>query len=206
MDYQYISQFEPNRLVLAKLQIQLALALENRRVGNLCEVVILLQRGGRRVPYWLNRSSNFIETAHEILSAIPALTNQVLFESRESLRARMLVDGVVPRTKSRIFATFLATNVCATPESLVEQVGLSVKTARRWLAKAEKAELLHCFSSGHELFYLNLDLLQLLIEGQVSDGVFRIMRGRELRELRGRKDWLEQSRIAVKFPDYGRRL
>ncbi len=204
MDYEFVSEFEPARVRLIRLNQQFELALSRKCAANLCEVAILLQRGGRRVPTWLLRDFNSRILTDAGDRSFDQLRNEQLFDLREATRLKLIADKVVPKTKSRLFASFIATTVCATPEGLSHQAGISIKTARVWLKKAGKFEILQAFVSRHEAFYLNFELMQLLAEGHTAGGVFRHARFVELQELRRRRDWLEDSRIAAKFPDYRR--
>ena len=204
MDYQRVSDFEPAREILNRRTKQFALAITRLTTPNLCEVEILLHRGGRRVPTWLQRSGGPDSQTVKLLESLPLLRNEMLFDLRESVRSRMLADRVVPRTKSRLFSTFISTNVCATPESLSNKVGISIKTARVWLSKASSVGILQSFASSHELFFVNVELMQLIIEGHTSGGTFLYARLAELEALRRRSNWLEDSRIAAKFPEYRR--
>ena len=204
MDYEFVSEFEPARLRLIRMKQQFEMALSRKSGANLCEVAILLQRGGRRVPTWLLR--NFKSKIHmdEILRPLDQLRNEQLFDLREATRLKLIVDKVVPKTKSRLFASFIATTICATPEGLSHHAGISIKTARVWLKKAGQFAILQAFATPHETFYLNFQLMQLLIEGHSAGGLLHQARFAELEELRRRRDWLEDSRIAAKFPDYRR--
>jgi hypothetical protein len=60
---------------------------------------------------------------------------------------------------------------------------------------------LQVFASNHELFFINVELMQLLMEGHTRNDFFRAARLREIEELRRRRDWLNDSRIAAKFSD-----
>jgi len=204
MDFETVKEFGVFLPRLSRFRLAYCNAVVRGQTFNLCELSILVNRGGRRVPTWMNRNLDRNPDALKLFDSLLPITSQLLFDHRQHLRRQLLQARVVPRTKAPVLATFLASSVCATAESLVLHAGLTRKTARAWLSKAEQSGLLQIFSTGHEVFYLNLELLCIVAEGQLIHPGFRAARISEMRDLRSRRDWLNNSRLAVKFPDFYR--
>ena len=204
MDFQFVSEFEPALTALEKFRRQYALASSRTHRPNLCELAILVERGGRRVPTWLIRDYSTSKRAIELFETLEPLTREQVFDCRERIKISLVREKVVPKTRSQVFATFLSIKVCVTPENLSLHAGVSLKTARVWIRKAARASVIQLFESSHEIFGLNLNLMSLAVSGIESNPGFIHERQLELRELRLRTNWLESSRIAAKFPDFRR--
>lgn len=202
MAFDRIRDFEIFVPALQKFREAYSLAVDRRISFNLCELAVLHQRGGRRVPTWATRRIESRPTALSFRNSLPPITTQLLFDLRHDLQRKIFIDRVIPRTKAQVFATFLASNICATAEGLAGHAGMTLKTARNWLRQAERAGLVARFNGGHEVFYLNFELLCLVTEGQRLHPAFLASRVAELSDLNSRNNWLNRSRIAVKFPDY----
>lgn len=107
----------------------------------------------------------------------------------------------MPATKSKLFAAYLSGNVCATASSLSAFAGISISSSHRWLQRCVEADLLDTFKTDHEIYYLQPDLLQLVIIGVINrDSVFHQQLIEDLRKLRLRsRFWLQTSQLATRF-------
>lgn len=172
---------------------------------NIPELAVLIARGGTRVPYWI-RSLIASKSTHE--RPFQEITKQLIFEHYLWLTTQIRLHRIVPRTKAEKFALYLAGEVCATAESLIEFIGLANSTAHRWLQRAAKAGLLDEFRTDHEVYYLQPKLLQLALVGNVDpDNLFTFDYRDQLAQLRARRhNWLQTSNLVIRFPNDYRKI
>lgn len=174
--------------------------LKLQRLGrvNIAELVVLLARGGRRVPHWI-RTLN----TGEINSEFPLqdLSEYELHKYFDEVGRMLTVHRVVPGTKNRLFATYLTGQVCATAGSLSAFAGISKSTAHKWLHRCVEFKLLEVFETEHEIYYVQPALMQLVIVGTTEPKhIFRHEFQDDLAELRRRsKSWLQRSKLVQRF-------
>lgn len=174
--------------------------LKSRRLGrvNIVELVVLLTRGGRRVPLWLRTLDSNEANVEFPLQELNELEVHKYFEN---LCFQLRIHRVVPRTKHRLFASYLSGQVCATAASLTAFAGISKSTAHKWLYRCVEFKLLNVFETGHEIFYIQPALVQLVIVGTTEPKhVFRYDFDEDLADLRRRSAfWLQRSKLVQRF-------
>jgi hypothetical protein len=107
---------------------------------------------------------------------------------------------ITPKTRQPVLASYLAGQPCGTVSGLADFAGISFTTARVWLEKCVDYEILRCFRTDHETFYLQPKLLALVLKGQRDNlGNFMDEFDRDLRTLQEMKRWLSDSRITSKL-------
>jgi len=176
------------------LQVQEMLIQRRRKPLNLAEFAILHVRGGRRVPLWIR--SLDLKPAQNLRDDQELELGQIQ-ENYDALKEKISYFAVVPKTKTGVLSLFLAGNIVARGQSLADFAGISLATAHNWLRRSVDIGILDLFHSGHEIFYLNLDLIEIALDGQgVPTGQTKSRLQSDLNELRNRKDWLAESSIA----------
>lgn len=174
--------------------------LKHQRLGrvNIAELVVLITRGGRRVPPWIRN----LKTS-EINAEFPLqeLSEYELHKYFDEICGMLALYRVVPGTKNRLFATYLTGQVCATAGSLTKFAGISKSTAHKWLHRCFEFKLLEVFETEHEIYYLQPALMQLVIVGTTEPRhLFRYEFQEDLAELRRRsKYWLQRSKLVQRF-------
>jgi len=161
----------------------------NSRELNLAEFAILHSRGGRRLPLWvrtieLSSSLECVITKHELRDFYDHLVEQIGKYK------------IVPKTRVEILASYLAGQISAGVTTLADYAGIGTSTARNWLRNCAEHEILEPFHTFHESYFLNVNLIGLVIDGnqKISD-YFAANFARDLASLRKRKDWLNESQL-----------
>jgi hypothetical protein len=176
------------------VEVQELLSQRKRKPLNLTEFAILYVRGGRRVPLWI-RSIAYKKSQH--LNGNDDLELSQIQDICELLKDKISYFSVVPKTKIGVLSLYLAGQLVARGQSLSDFAGVSLATAHNWLRKSADVGILEVFHSGHEIFYLHLDLIETVLEGYSSPiGQTRTRLQSDLSELRNRSDWLAESSIA----------
>lgn len=172
---------------------------KSNRQLNIAELAVLLSRGGRRLPHWLRSELHFKPSQVRPLHQI---TEQQIYSYYLSLLQKIRANRIVPNTRSNLFATYLTGQVCANSKSLSAFAGISISSAHRWLQRAVECDILDTFKSDHEVYYLQPDLLQLVIVGKVNrESIFHYELLDDLSRLRRRShNWLQTSKLATKLP------
>lgn len=176
------------------VQVQEMLSQRKRKPLNLAEFAVLHVRGGRRIPLWI-RSIDLKQADSSQLRQELAMSQ--IQEHYDLLKEKITYFSVVPRTKCGLLSLFLAGQIVARGQSLADFAGVSLATAHNWLRKSVDAGILEIFHSGHEIFYLNLDLIEIALAGYAAPtGETKIRLQSDLNQLRNRRDWLAESAIA----------
>lgn len=174
--------------------------LKNNRIGrvNVVELVVLLTRGGRRIPAWI-RNINTREINEEF--PLRDLSEHELHKYFDDVRRNLTLHRVVPDTKNQLFATYLTGQVCATARSLGAFAGISKSTAHKWLYRCVEFKLLDVFATEHEVYYVQPALMQLVLVGTTDPkNLFRYELQDDLAELRRRSsNWLQRSKLVQRF-------
>jgi hypothetical protein len=159
---------------------------------NLAEFAVLHSRGGRRVPLWLRATAEHSDTPAECV-----ITKHDLRDFYDHLFELISKHRIVPKTKIETLATYLVGQVCARVSTLSDFAGIGTSTARNWLRLCAEHQLLEPFRTAHESFFLNMRLIELVIDGRSSESQFFAAQfGSDLEILRRRKDWMAESPIA----------
>ncbi|MFM6963899.1 MAG: hypothetical protein ACKOWJ_06560 [Micrococcales bacterium] len=163
---------------------------------NTLEFLVVVTHGGRAVHPSISRID--VETVFEKPMDEYAIAENAVYRLQELFQVEIEKLRLVPRTRVRVFAEYLATTPCATARTLAQHAGIATTTAHRWLAKATGARLLDRFASLNENFYFNRDAIrELFSHSNVAREVFNSLYAAELRELRAMPDWIRQSRLAT---------
>lgn len=200
-DYSKLAPSQLDRLnVFRFLYLEIRDAWSGRRSSHLnpVELAVVLTRGGRRVPYWLRALRTEVASSKFPLHD---LNEALLHKHFHEIEELLSIHRVVPKTKRRLFATYLAGQVCATASSLVDFAGIAHSTAHKWLYRCTEFKLLEVFQTDHEVFYLQPALLQLVLVGTTEkQHLMRFHLEDELAELRRRsRNWLQMSALTKRL-------
>lgn len=159
---------------------------------NLAEFAVLHSRGGRRVPLWLRATAENPDTPAECV-----ITKHDLRDFYDYIFEQISQDRIVPKTKIETLSVYLTGQICARVSTLSDFAGIGTSTARNWLRLCAEHQIVEPFHTAHESFFLNMRLIELVIDGRGSASQFFAAQfGRDLAMLRRRKDWMAESPIA----------
>ena len=166
---------------------------------NIPELAVLLARGGMRLPQWLKSVNVELENLRQPLQHFD---ERDLHHHFDRVRRQLLINRVVPKTKIDLLTSYLCGQTCATALSLCSFAGIAKSTAHKWLGRCAVIGLVEIFQTVHEVFYLQPQLIQLVLIGTSdSQSLFRTDFNRDLSQLRARRDaWLQTSKLAHRNP------
>lgn len=188
------SNYQRNLMKFRGVYLGTSRIMVNRGRFNVAEFAMVYTRGGRRVPQWMK---TFDTRELNARSGMPDLEISQIEDLFVDLRENIRYFALVPNTKANILAEYLAGTVCATAQSLSDFAGISLSTARSWLSKCSDRNLLCDFRSKHETFYLNANLIELALTGQVNTiSFFKTEFQKSLELLFAKRNWLDESKLA----------
>lgn len=182
------------------LEVNESQVARNKTPLNIPEFALLHVRGGRRVPLWIR----------SIRSKTPKADSQ-FFETKSGDIQKLFIQvleairyfRVIPSTRSATLASYVSGNLIASAKSLADFAGIGVSTAHVWLRKCHEIGLLHVFSTSHEIYYINVTLIELVLTGrEAKGGLFQLKILADLEKLRARKDWLAESAVLSFYNHY----
>ncbi len=170
----------------------------NRGSVNLAEFTVLVTKGGDRVPKWLRQIDH---KDMQLQIPLHEISKGDLLANFQDVRNNLYRHKIVPKTKNRLFATYLSGELCPTAASLSRFAGIARSTAHIWLHRCAQYKLLDEFETEREVYYLNAALIQIALTGSLSKSSL-FLQGylEDLARLKRRKrNWLATSNLVVRF-------